>query len=276
MVAFLLWIGSLLVFVPQAGGRIAGVICLLFAAACYAAAFVLFRGAREPRNFHVFAVWSAGLLLAGILLSFPPAWGVALLALAAMGSTIVAGRIGSMTLECHGIIYLTAAVLSCGLLEYSFRALAGTMPGTVAWSVLVVSGCALFCYLAAREREGEGWQQQALHLVSALLAVCAVSALAAQGALRLVALGLTPDVFHVALIRTLVLSAIALGLAFAGSRWQRPEMRRIAYAALGFLAIKLLFEDLRHGRMEFIAASIFLFALALIGVPRLARARRML
>jgi hypothetical protein len=91
-----------------------------------------------------------------------------------------------------------------------------------------------------------------------------------------VALGLTPDIFHVALIRTLVLSAIALGLAFAGSRWQRPEMRRIAYAALGFLAIKLLFEDLRHGRMEFIAASIFVFALALIGVPRLARARRML
>jgi hypothetical protein len=73
MVAFLLWIGSLLVFVPQAGGRIAGVICLLFAAACYAAAFVLFRGAREPRNFHVFALWSAGLLLAGIILSFPPA-----------------------------------------------------------------------------------------------------------------------------------------------------------------------------------------------------------
>jgi hypothetical protein len=63
-------------------------------------------------------------------------------------------------------------------------------------------------------------------------------------------------------------------LAFAGSRWHRPEMRRIAYAALGFLAIKLLFEDLRHGHLEFIAASIFLFALALIGVPRLARVRR--
>jgi hypothetical protein len=276
MVAFLLLMTSLLILVPHAGGRIAGTICLLFAAACYAAAFKLFRGAPEPRNFHVFAAWSTGLLLAGILLSFPPAWGVALLALAAMGSTIVAGRMSSMTLECHGIIYLTAAVLRCGLLEYSFETLAGTMPGTVTWSVLVVSGSALVCYLGAREREGEGWRQQTVHLALALLAVCAVSALAAQGALRLLAFGVTPDVFHVALIRTLVLSAIALGLAFAGSRWQRPEMRRIAYGALGLLAIKLVFEDLRHGQLEFIAASIFVFALALIGVPRLARAGRTL
>ena len=48
-------------------------------------------------------------------------------------------------------------------------------------------------------------------------------------------------------------------------------MTRIAYAALAFLAAKMLFEDLRHGRMEFIAASFFLFAITLIGVPRLAR-----
>ncbi len=275
MIAFLLWMGSLLFLVPQGSGRIVGLICLLFAAACYAAAFVLFRGAPEPRNFHVFALWSAGLLLAGILLSFPPAWAVALLALAAMGSAILAGRMCCITLECHGIIYLTAAALTCGLLEYSFQALAGTMPIKVAWSILLVSGCAVFCYIAAREREHEAWQEQTLHLVSALLAVSAASSLAANGTVRLLALRITPDVFHVALIRTLVLCGIALGLAFAGSRWHRPEMRRIAYATLGFLAIKLLFEDLRHGRMEFIAASIFLFALALIGVPRLARVRRM-
>jgi hypothetical protein len=181
-----------------------------------------------------------------------------------------------ITLECHGIIYLTAAALSCGLLEFSFQALAGTMPAKVAWSIPLVAGCALFCYGAAREREREAWQQQALHLVSALLAVCAVSALAAQGALRLLALGITPDVFHVALVRTLVLCAVALALAFAGSRWERPEMRRIAYASLGLLAIKLLFEDLRYGHLEFIAASIILFALALIAVPRLARVRRVL
>jgi predicted tellurium resistance membrane protein TerC len=48
-------------------------------------------------------------------------------------------------------------------------------------------------------------------------------------------------------------------------------MTRMAYVALAFVAAKLLFEDLRHGHMESIAASIFLFALTLIALPRLAR-----
>jgi hypothetical protein len=79
------------------------------------------------------------------------------------------------------------------------------------------------------------------------------------------------DVHHVAFLRTLVISAVALCLAFAGSRWGRIAMARLAYVALAFVAAKLLFEDLRHGHMEFIAGSICLFALALIAVPRLVR-----
>jgi hypothetical protein len=156
-------------------------------------------------------------------------------------------------------------------LEFSFNALAGSMPATVAWSVFLVCGCALLCYAAARERERERWQLQILHLVPALLAVCAIAALTAHGSLRLLALGMNPAVFHVAFIRTLILCAVALALAFAGSRWRRLELKRIAYTALAFVAAKLVFEDLRHGHMGFIAASIFLFALTLIGVPRLAR-----
>ena len=48
-------------------------------------------------------------------------------------------------------------------------------------------------------------------------------------------------------------------------------MTRIAYAAVAFMAVKLIFEDLREGRMDFIALSIFLFAVTLIAVPRLGR-----
>jgi predicted tellurium resistance membrane protein TerC len=48
-------------------------------------------------------------------------------------------------------------------------------------------------------------------------------------------------------------------------------MTRMAYVALAFVAAKLLFEDLRHGHMEFTAGSIFLFAITLIAVPRLVR-----
>jgi predicted tellurium resistance membrane protein TerC len=59
-------------------------------------------------------------------------------------------------------------------------------------------------------------------------------------------------------------------MAFAGVRLRRPECKPIAYAALTFVAAKLIFEDLRHGHFEFIAASIFLFAISLMIVPRLA------
>jgi hypothetical protein len=85
------------------------------------------------------------------------------------------------------------------------------------------------------------------------------------------ALGIAGDAFHIAFIRTFVTCALALALAFCGSRWQRVELNWIAYAALVFVAAKLLFEDLRHGHLAFIAASIFVFAVTLIAVPRLAR-----
>jgi hypothetical protein len=272
VLAFLLWILTGLFLLPNVSARLVGVICLLFSAGCYSAAYGLFRRWEELRNFHVFALWSAALFVAGAFLALPSAWAAACLALASIASAVVAVRICCTTLECHGVVYLGVAAIACGLLEYSFQALAGGMPATVAWSVFLVSGCALVCYLAAREREGERWQLQVLHVAPALLAVCAVAALTAHGALRLIAIRVAPTAFHIAFIRTLILSLLALALAFAGARWRRLELKRIAWATLAFIGAKLVFEDLRHGHMGFIAASIFLFALTLIGVPRLARA----
>jgi hypothetical protein len=46
------------------------------------------------------------------------------------------------------------------------------------------------------------------------------------------------------------------------------ELTRIGYAALVLVAAKLIVEDLRLGHLEFTAASIFLFAITLIAVPR--------
>lgn len=272
VIAFLLWVLTCLYLVPHFSTRLVGVVCLLFAAACYAAAYGLFRGAPDLRNFHVFALWSAGLLLTGAFLTLPAPWAIACLALAAVVSAALAVRVCCTTLECHGIVYLGGAALACGLLEYSFRALAGTMPQTVAWSVFLVCGCAILSYALGREAFGERWQLQLLHLIPALLAVSALAALTAQGALWLLARGITPAASHVAFIRTLIMCAMALGLAFAGSHWRRLELRRLAYAGLALIAAKLIYEDLRHGHMGFIAGSIFLFALTLIGVPRLARA----
>lgn len=271
MIAFLLAASSVLYFAPRSGATALGVACLALSVGCYTAAFAFFERATERRNFRVFSAWSAGLLLAGVLLCMPQDWAAACLGLAALAAIIPGVRRGCITLEFHGLIYLVAAAVTSGLLEYAFSMLAGPLPAKPSWSIFLVSACAVLCYTAGKERVGEAWKQQLLHLVPAALAACAVAALMAQALLWLVALAITPDVFHVAFIRTLTVCSVALALAFGGSRLLRLEMTRIAYAALAFVAAKLFFEDLRYGRMEYIAASIFLVAVTLIAVPRLAR-----
>jgi hypothetical protein len=67
---------------------------------------------------------------------------------------------------------------------------------------------------------------------------------------------------------------LALAVAFGGSRWQRIELVWTAYGTLAFITAKLLFEDLPHGHSGSIAISIFLYAVTLIIVPRVARTAR--
>lgn len=169
------------------------------------------------------------------------------------------------------MVLLVAASVVALLPQYSFHALAGSVPVKLSMNILLVSACAALCYAAGNEFPAEPWKQQVLHFIPALLASCGMVALMVQGMLALAARAVTLDVFHVAFIRTLAVCAIALAMAFGGSRWGRLEMTRLAYGALAFVAAKLVFEDLRHGRMEFIAGSIVLFALTLIAVPRLVR-----
>jgi len=273
VIAFLLASAGIILFAPLAGPRALGVACLALSAACYGVAFSVFEQAEERRNFRVFSTWSAGLLLAALLLSLPLDWAGACLGTVALLATFVGVRRGWISLEFHGAIYLVAAAVVSGVLEYTFSALAGAMPAKPSWSILLVSASAIACYAVGRERAGEAWKQQVLHFVPAALATAAVSALIAQGLLRLLALAIIPDLFHIAFIRTLTVCSVALALALGGSIWERLEMTRIAYAALAFVAAKLFFEDLRYGRMEFIAGSIFLVALTLIAVPRLAHIR---
>ena len=271
MIAFLLAASSVLYFAPDNGAIILGTVCLLFSAACYAAVFFVLSKAAEGRNFHVFAAWAAGLFLAGCLLCLPPFWLATCLGLAAIAATVLATR---PTLRFHGLIFLLVAAVASGLLAYAFHALAGAMPVTLDASVCIVSLCAFLCYAAGKRSPQENWKSQLLHLATAALAVFALAALLVQGLLSLSVLHMTPSAPYVAFIRTLVLSALSIALAFAGSRWRRVELTRMAYAALGLVAAKLLLEDMRLGHLEFIAAAIFLFALTLIAVPQMARMGR--
>ncbi len=271
MIAFLLAASSMLDFEPRLGAMAVGLVCLFFSAVCYAAAFVLFNKAEESRDFHVFAAWAASLLLAGGLLSLSPFWLAAGMGLAAIAATILSARMGGLTLGFHGLLYLITAAVASGLPEYAFHSLAGTPPTLLGAGAGLIAFCALICSAVSRPEPEDGWKQQFVRMAMAILAVFALAALLINGLLLLTAHGSAPDAPHLAFIRALVLCALALALAYGGPHWRRIELTRLAYAVLGLIAAKLLFEDLRHGNLKFIAASIFLFAIALITVPVLAR-----
>ena len=61
------------------------------------------------------------------------------------------------------------------------------------------------------------------------------------------------------------------------SCWRLPTLSplaRLAYPVLAFSALKLLFEDLPHGRPSTLVATFVLYGAALMIVPRLLRSSR--
>jgi hypothetical protein len=274
IISFLLVALSWLWFAPSAGLVGFGVFCWLFSAACYAAAFVCFDRIAEQRNYHVYATWSAALVLEGSFLILSPPRVAVFLSLASIVVTLVGVRVARMTLGFHGFVYLAVAAFASGLLEYAGRALAGTFPSAPGWMVWIVAVSALACYAIGGRFQGERWNQRLLRLLSAILTVSATAAFLVSGLIWLATISMTPGASQVAVIRTLVACAFALGLAFSGARCQRIELVWTAYGALAFVTVKLLFEDLHHGHSGSAAISIFLYAVALIIVPRVARPNR--
>ena len=270
VIAFLLATVSWLWFEPA--GRLGlGIFCLLVSAACYAAAFLRFDPLPEQRNFYVYSTWSAVLLLAGSFLCLSPLLLALLLSVAAILATVVGVRTARLTPQFHGLMYLAVAAFASGLLEYAVRALTGAFPNAPGWMVWIVAASALLCYIVGGRFPGDRWNQRLLRLLSAILAVSAAATLLVSASVWLAAVSMTPGVADIAVIRTLITCALALTLAFGGSRWQRVELVWTAYGMLAFVTAKLLYEDLPHGHSGSIAVSIFLYAVALMLVPRMAR-----
>lgn len=274
IIAFLLAATGLICFGPPSALVILGVICLVLAVVSYASAFLLFHDIPDRRNHHVFGTWSAILLLAGCILSFPASWQVPLLGLAAVVAAALGARFNRLLLQFHGVLYLLAAAVVSGLAAYILSALVSVLPGTPSWSIDFALACAVLCYAALQWRQDTSWQHQAFRLLTALLAICGGVALFVRILMGLIALRVQPAPHHLAFSRTVAVCAAALLLAYSGSRWRRVELTRIGYAALVLVAVKLVGEDLRRGRLDFIAGSIFVFAVTLIAVPRLARRGR--
>ena len=273
ILAFLLAAVGLADFAQPYGPAILGIACLVLSAASYAAVFTVFARIPMLRNRNIFAAWSAALLLVGSFLCLPRFASLALLVAAALALAWLSRRERWATLAFYSMVFLLAASAASGLLSFLASALAGTPGGAPAPAVWLIAVSALLCYSLARPHEFASQGQQILHFGFAALASLSAIALLVEGLLVLTTLRVIPGAHHVALIRTIVLCTAALALVYGGTHWQRRELRGLGYAALALVAVKLVAEDLRHGHLAYIAASIFLVAFTLIAAPRVARAR---
>ena len=255
-----------------AEAAVLGIFFLLVAAGCYWAAFAWFDRVKERRNYHVFATWSAAFFLAGSLLSFRPTVLALFLSLAAIVATFAGVRTGNLTIRFHGMTYLAAAAFFSGLLGYAGHALFGVLPSAPNWVFWMAAASAVVCYMLGGSSATEQWYQRLPRFLSAALAVCAAVALAVVAMDSLTMGAAVPAAAaRLAVIRTFVTCVAALVLGFSGTHWRRVELTWIAYLAIAFVTVKLLFEDLRCGSAGAFAVSLIVYAAVWILGPRLMR-----
>ncbi len=248
-----------------------GVFFLLVTGLFYWGALSWFTAEEQNRNRRVCASYAVALLLAGSFLLFPANFQAAFLCLAAVTAALLYVRTGKLSLGIHVSLYLAAAALFSGLLGLAGNALAGTVPSSLdagAWAVAVSAG---LCYAMGWRASTDQWKPRLLWIVPCVLVAGVVAALAVMVSVRLGSASGMLNASRLSVVRTVVICSIALILAFGGSRLKRAELLWVAYVAIAFGTLKLLFEDLRFGDAASLVASLLFYGLILILIPRLTR-----
>lgn len=270
-----------------------GAFALVLAAVCYWGALSRFTGEAYARDRRVCATYAAALLLAGCFLLLPTNLQVPFLSAAAVAAVFLYARTRKLSLGIHASFYLAAAAAVSSLPQWVASALAGTVPAAPGWDVWIVATSAAACYIlgsratqatqAAPDQKADQQPDQntaqnkdpkkrrLLWILPAVLVGFAAAALAVVAIVWLAAGRLELSPSRLSVIRTVVNCALALALGYLGSLWNRTELTWVAYTAVAFGTLKLLFEDLRFGNAASLVVSLLFYGLILILLPRLTR-----
>jgi hypothetical protein len=245
-----------------------GAAYLALAAMSYWGALSRFAPEELARNRRVSATWAAALLVAGIWL-LPAGLLVVFLGAAAVVAAFLYAKTAEFSLGIHVSVYLLAAAVLSPVLGYMISALAGGELAKLSWSAWVVGLAAAMSYIVGARHPEEQVRRRVLWVVPALLAGFAVAALAVSAIVGVAGGSAGLGASRLSMVRTIVGCAVALGLAFVGSRWNRVELGWVAYAAIGFGTLKLLLEDLRFGNPASLVVSLLFYGGVLILLPKM-------
>ena len=251
---------------------------LLFGASCYGVAFAfLARQQGLRRNFYFYT--SLGLILVlvstALLLTGP----TAALAWTALGvlTTWLALRTSRITLNSHAAAYVLAASIASGLLTAATVALVGATDApwpTMSPVLLVVLAGTAACWAIPMSRTAS--TSVVGHFPRLLITIVLVWSaggwlIGAVVSALPGAAGHAADAGIVATVRTAVLAAAALALAWAGRSERFRESAWLVYPVLAAGGLKLLAEDLPRSRPATLFIALALYGGALIVAPRLLR-----
>ncbi|HET7694472.1 MAG TPA: hypothetical protein VFK57_02090 [Vicinamibacterales bacterium] len=258
------------------GGLPLGAAILLLAASCYAAAAV-FVERRESRRRNYLFYTSAGLVLAvvgGAIEVSPASVGPVYAVFGVIAAW--AGRLSRrVTYRAHAAVYLTAAVVTTGLLPHVLYGLGLPFvpegrPSVAMLAVLVLCGAAMWglgLEAAANAHSDERRLPRLLVLVLLLGGVLGVTV----GWILPPSSPGAPSPGLVATVRTALLVAAILTLALADRFWSVVEGAWLVYPLLLLTGLKFLLEDFRAGQPATLFVGFALYGLALIAGPRLRR-----
>lgn len=255
-----------------------GALTLVAGLVCYATAFVFVdRRFGRGGNFFYFSSFALVLCVGGIGTATEGLPRVAMLSLFGFGAAVLGARFDRITLRSHAAFFVAAAVVAGGtaariVAEYTFA------PTAVGWppnnADLLAVGAAVLCYLAlstAPTRSNRPWPIAIPDLVIATIAMVGLGSVALVVFAGLVGRAGAVDPPLMAAARTVVLALLAVVAAGFGSLRDDRAVRWLVHPLLVVCGLKLIFEDLRHGRPAMLFIAFAVFGTALIVAPRLLR-----
>lgn len=280
VLALVLGFGGAVYVTSATGANVSGLglAALALGGLSYGVAFAFVEGRQPARNFVFYSSLALTFVLVGAVIAFGPDGAAVLFALLAVTTGLLARRVSRVSLSVHCAAYLWAGALASELARDATHALLA--PAASAWHVISIAGAIVFtatlvCVACPMRLRPPSTDQRAARATMIALAIFTVAGAIVMSCGPLFArANASGDAGAVAALRTSVLVVLVVSLAWALGRRRLPEARWLLSPLLILIGLRLVLDDLPHGRATTLFIAFAAYGTALIVAPRLARSAK--